>query len=109
MTDAQRIARVKSYFDANTEGLTDEVASAYLADAKDALLNTLYPFEAHYPADAEVPGRYEGLWCELAARYFSRKGGLGEQVHLENGIHRHWTSSDDSDLLRRVVPYAIVR
>lgn len=107
MTD---VDRMKSYFDPNTEGLTDEVAEAYLADAKDAVLNTLYPFDGHYPEYAEVPARYNGLMCELAARMFSRRGGLGETQHIENGIHRNWASSDDSDLLRRIVPYArIVR
>lgn len=109
MTDAQRIERVKSYFDPNTEGLTDEVASVYLADAKDTVLITLYPFEGHYPEEAEVPARYEGLWCELAARMFSRRGGLGETQHIENGIHRNWDSSDDSDLLRKIVPFARLR
>nr|DAV01104.1 MAG TPA: hypothetical protein [Bacteriophage sp.] len=109
MTDAQRIERVKSYFDPNTEGLTDEVASFYLDSAKDTVLLALYPFSAHFPEDAEVPLRYEGVWCELAARMFSRRGGLGETMHIENGIHRDWYSSDDSDLLRKIVPLAIVR
>ena len=109
MTDAQRVERVKSYFDPDTEGLTDEVASSYLASSKDVVLNRLYAFAGNFPDDAEVPSRYEGLWCELAARRFSRRGGLGEQVHLENGIHRHWQTSDDSDLLSTIVPYAIVR
>ena len=107
MTDEERIARVKSYFDA--DALDDDTASAYLAIAKDTVLDQLYSFAALYPEDAEVPAKYEGAWCELAARYFSRKGGLGEQMHLENGIHRHWYSSDDRDLLSRIIPYASVR
>ena len=107
MTDAERIARVQSFFDAGT--LSDAEAEAYLAIAQDTLLNTLYPFSSHYPEDATVPTRYDGIWCELAARYFSRKGGLGETMHIENGIHRDWYSSDDRDLLSRVIPFAVVR
>lgn len=107
MTDAQRIARVQSYFDAGY--LSSEEASAYLAIAKDAVLNMLYAYESNFPEDAEVPARYEGVWCELAARYFSRKGGLGETMHIENGIHRDWYSSDDRDLLSRIIPYMVVR
>ena len=107
MTDAQRIARVQSYFDAGY--LSDTEASAYLASAKDVVLNTLYAFESNYPAEAEVPSRYEGVWCELAARLFSRKGGLGQTMHIENGIHRDWYSSDDRDLLARIIPYMVVR
>ena len=107
MTDAQRIERVKSYFDPNTEGLTDEVASFYLDSAKDTVLLALYPFSAHFPEDAEVPLRYEGLWCELAARMFSRRGGLGETQHIENGIHRNYGSADIPDgMLAEIVPYA---
>ena len=109
MTDAQRIERVKSYFDPNTEGLTDDVASFYLDSAKDTVLVTMYPFASHFPEDADVPARYEGLMCELAARMFSRRGGLGETMHIESGIHRAWYRSDDSDLLRRITPMAIVR
>ena len=63
MTDAERIARVQSFFDAGT--LSDAEAEAYLAIAQDTLLNTLYPFSSHYPEDATVPTRYEGIWCEL--------------------------------------------
>lgn len=107
MTDAERIARVQGFFDEGV--LSDSEAEAYLAVAKDAVLNTLYAFAANYPEEAEVPARYEGLMCELAARRFSRKGGLGETMHIENGIHRDWYSSDDSDLLRMIVPYAVVR
>lgn len=107
MTDAERISRVQSFFDAGL--LPDEEASAYLDIAKEVVLNRLYSFASNYPEEAEVPSRYEGVWCELAARYFSRKGGLGETMHIENGIHRDWYSSDDRDLLARIIPFAVVR
>lgn len=107
MTDQERISRVKSYFD--PDALTEAEASAYLAIAKDTVLDQLYAFAGIYPENATVPAKYEGAWCELAARYFSRKGGLGETMHIENGIHRDWYSSDDRDLLSRIIPYASVR
>lgn len=107
MTDAQRIARVQSYFDEGYLSAAD--AEAYLNIAKDTVLDQLYPSLSIYPEDATVPLKYEGAWCELAARYFSRKGGLGETQHIENGIHRNWYSSDDRDLLSRIIPMAVVR
>lgn len=107
MTDAQRIARVQSYFDAGA--LSDTEAQAYLAQAKDAVLDQLYISVSNYPEDAAVPRKYEGAWCELAAFYFARKGGLGETQHIENGIHRNWYSSDGREILARVVPFAVVR
>lgn len=105
MTDAERIIRVQSFF---VDGvLPDGEASAYLDQAKHTVLNRLYPFT--YTAEAEIPARYEADWCELAARLFSRKGGLGETQHSENGISRVWGTSNDEDLLQRIVPYAKVR
>lgn len=107
MTDAERIARVQSYFDAGT--ISDAEAQAYIDATKGDVLTQLYAFASNYPEDAEIPARYEWLWCELSARRFSRRGGLGETQHIENGIHRNWYSSDDSDLLRKIIPYAVVR
>lgn len=107
MTDEQRIARVQSYFDEGA--ITASEAEAYLAIAKDTVLDQLYPSLSIYPEDASVPLKYEGAWCELAARYFSRKGGLGEVLHIENGVHRTWFSADDRDLLSRIIPMAVVR
>lgn len=112
MTDAERIERVKSFFDRDMPtSPTTEEASSYLAIAKGTVLNRLYAFNKSRVEGEEltVPERYEGEWCELAARYFSRKGGLGETMHIENGIHRDWYSSDDRDLLARIIPYAAVR
>jgi len=107
MTDAEMITRIKNFFDAGT--LSDAEAEAYLNVAKDTVLNTLYAYNSNYPEDAVVPTRYHALTCELAARRFSRKGGLGETMHIENGIHRDWYSSDDRDLLSMIMPYAVVR
>lgn len=107
MTDAEKITRVQGYFDEGT--VSDAEATFYLSVAKEAVLNALYAYTSNYPEDAEVPRRYEGVQCELAARRFSRKGGLGETMHIENGIHRDWYSSDDRDLIATIIPYAVVR
>lgn len=107
MTNAEKIAMVQSFFDAGT--VSDTKAGAYLTVAKHVVLTTLYAFAGNYPDGADVPARYEILQCELAARRFAREGGLGETQHIENGIHRHWYSSDDSDLLRQITPFASVR
>ena len=106
MTDNEKIARVQVLLgnDARADSTT---ITAYLAIAADSLLDHLYPFGV--PSDVSgVPSAYEGVQCELAARYFARRGGLGETFHIENGIHRDWYSSDDRDLLSRVVPYGKV-
>ena len=53
-----------------------------------------------------MPAEYEMLQCELAARYFFRRGGEGEITHSENGISRGYGSVNDEDLLMEVIQVA---
>lgn len=106
MTDSEKIIRVQKLL--NNDPRADQATvTIYLEAAKDTLLETVYPFGVPAGVDG-VPSYHEGDQCELAARYFSRQGGMGETVHLENGIHRHWDTPDDADILRRVIPYGKV-
>jgi len=106
MTDAEKIIRVQQWLgnDPRADGRSIMI---YLAAANEALLEAMYPFGVPSGVTG-VPSTHVGLQCELAARYFARQGGLGETVHLENGIHRHWASPDDADLLNKVIPYGKV-
>lgn len=106
MTIEQKLKRVQTLL-MNDETATSEIVLEYIEMAKETVLYTLYPFgipDGVY----EVPARYEGVQCELAARYFARRGGLGETMHIENGIHRDWYSSDDREILAKITPYAKV-
>ena len=112
MTTADKIAMVKTLL-SNDENATDSVVASYLTLARQTLLRTLYPYGCYDEDGIEVtnpllPARYDGLHCELAARYFARRGGLGEVAHNENGINRTWASEDDTDLLKQVCPMAKV-
>ena len=106
MTTEAMIARTKTFL-MDDPTATDAVVLVYLDIAHDAIMNTLYPFAV--PEDATMPEKYQGLQCELAARYFARRGGLGETAHSENGVNRSWYSSDDRDILAKVTPFASVR
>ena len=106
MTDAEKIIRMQNWL-GNDPRATQQTCAAYLSAANEALLEAMYPFGIPSGVTG-VPSRHEGLQCELAARYFARQGGLGESVHLENGIHRHWDSPDDADILNKVIPYGKV-
>ncbi len=106
MTNNDKIKRVQTLL------MYDETADVttvqeYLDMSKETVLATLYPFGIP-DGVTEVPSMYEAVQCELAARYFARRGGLGETFHIENGIHRDWYSSDDREVLARIVPYAKV-
>lgn len=107
MTTEQMVEKVKTMLDNDPEA-TDAVVEAYLGIAEDAVLDQLFPYG--YDVDnITLPARYHGAQCTLAARYFARRGGLGEVSHNENGVNRAWYSSDDRDVLSRIVPKAKVR
>ena len=100
MTTAEKIEYVQSIVD--DPAATDALVGTLLTKAKFAVLNRRYPFGI--PEDVtDVPAQYEINQCDLAVRYFLRKGGEGEQIHNENGIHRHYGSVNDEDILMEVM------
>lgn len=106
MTDAEKLALVKALI--NDNNIADTTVTAYLALSKDRLRERIYPFVdftettsgggEKYP----LPTKYDRTQCELAARMLDRRGIEGETVHVENGVHRHYASCDDADILGRV-------
>ena len=106
MTQSEKVALVTALVDNDIEA-TPELVAVYLSVAKDAILKRRYPFGS-CDGCCFVPAEYEVLQCQLAARYFLRRGGEGEITHSENGINRTYGSVNDSDLLQEIVPYAKV-
>lgn len=104
MTDAEIITQVVAIQKCSTED-----ASAYLALAKDKVLDRLYPDIARRSADdLVVPNCYSGLLIELTIRLLQREGQQGEHTHREEGTERLYFTPDDDDLLCRVTPFAVV-
>jgi len=106
MTNAEKIAMVKVLVESDPEA-TDEVVSAYLSLAVNAMIERLFPYDSNRN-EADVPVRYDMTQCELAARYFLRRGGQGEINHEENGVNRQYGTVDDEDILKRLTPFAKV-
>ena len=104
MTDAEKITMVQTLVESDP-GATDAVVSVYLNLACNAMLERLYPYDSDRD---EIPSRYDTIQCELAARYFLRRGGQGEINHEENGVNRTYGTVDDEDILKRLTPYAKV-
>ena len=105
MTNEEKILNGQTLVE-NDEAATDALVSVYLSQAKAAILRRLYPFGI--PEDADVPPIYEYSQCELASRYFLRRGAQGEVAHNENGVNRTYGSVNDEDILREIMPYAKV-
>ena len=106
MTKADKIAMVKTLAESDP-GATDEVVAVYLNLACGAMLERLYPYDSN-KTESDLPVRYDTIQCELAARYFLRRGGQGEINHEENGINRQYGTIDDDDILKRLTPFAKV-
>ena len=104
MTDSEKTAMVKTLVESDAEA-TDDVVAVYLDLAKSAMLERLYPYDA---SQTDIPSRYDAIQCELAARYFLRRGGQGEINHEENGVNRQYGTVDDEDILKRLTPFAKV-
>lgn len=107
MTQAEMILQVQTLCQNDPEA-TDGLVSMYLSQAEATLLSHLYRAYGAVPEGATLPAINQYDQCELAARYFLRRGGQGEAAHSENGVNRTYGSVDDQDILRRVMPYARV-
>lgn len=107
MTDQEKISTVQVLVE-NDPTATDAVVTVYLAKAESAILRRLYPYGIPSTVTDLIPEKYELLQCELASRYFLKRGAEGEYIHDENGTNRHYGSVNDEDLLSEVVPYAKV-
>ena len=105
MNDTEKITTVQTLVE-NDERATDSLVTVYLSNAEATILRRLYPFGI--PEGATVPPIYEFSQCELAARYFLRRGAQGETAHSEDGVNRTYGSPNDEDILREVMPFARV-
>ena len=84
----------------------DNVLLSYLEQAKDVILNRMYPYgtDEEY-AQMDVPKRFEFKQIRIAAYFMNKRGAEGEVQHIENGIHRNYKSSDvPEDMLWDVFP-----
>lgn len=103
MTDSEKLAQLRLITEADDD---EAVLLSYLAQAKDVILNRMYPYleEGAY-TDLTIPSRFDWKQIRIAAYFMNKRGAEGETQHIENGIHRNYKSSDvPEDMLWDVFP-----
>lgn len=108
MTREEMIAQVSEMAEES-----DSVAVGYYLDnAAEVILNTMYPFNEDWETETgelpTIPVRYENLQMRIAVIFLNKRGADGESMHIENGINRHYSTTDvPADLRRQIVPKAV--
>lgn len=102
MTDETMMTLLRSMTDETDE----DVLSAFLELAGDTVLHRTYPCVKDY-TDLPVPEDYKSVQLRIAAYFLNKRGADGENVHLENGTHRHYEAADvPPSLLSEIIPFA---
>lgn len=103
MTDAEKLAILKDMLDSG-DTTSDEIANAYLAAAKQAVINLAYPFGN---GSEVMPEKYDYEQIEIALYMLNRRGSEGETAHVEGGTSRTFEVADIPISLRcRITAYA---
>lgn len=104
MTDSEMLGYIRTMGGFTVDEDPDTVLSAYLTEAKDAIMNRAYPFGV--PEETDFPAKYEILACKIAIEQLDKRGAEGQLSHSENGISRTYANGYiTSDLLQTVVPH----
>ena len=111
MTDAQKLQTLKTLLDDGTGYLpSDAKLNTYLDLSRLEILSWKYHLIGGVPADVlEVPSLDEGAQIYAVIAGYTHAGAEGEQIHIENGVHRHFIYEDMIGYIRNhVLPYVRV-
>lgn len=102
-----------------TDETDDSILSASLENAKQVIINHLYPFIEYVTETDEetgdvtkrevihdMPARYDALQVRIAAYFLNKRGADGQVQHNENNVYRYYESGDvPKSLLDEITPY----
>ena len=111
MTDAEKLLTLKTLLDDGTGYLpSDAKLNTYLDLSRLEILSWKYHLVGGIPSDvSDVPSVDEGAQIYAVVAGYTHAGSEGEQMHIENGVHRRFIYSDMIDYIRdHVLPYARV-
>lgn len=114
MTKTEKIEQLKVFVSsteigniiADTGKNENEVLSAYLTVAENAIMDKIMPYRTGVET---LPAKHDMIHIELAAYYIHRIGSEGESSHTENGISRRYENGYiPPSLLQRLTPQVSV-
>ena len=110
MTDAQKLATLKTLLEDGGDVPSDDKLNTYLSVAASEILAWQYHLVGGVPSDVtDVPAKYEGVQIYAVVAGYTQAGAEGEQTHIENSVHRHFRYSDMLDYIHNnVLPFVRV-
>lgn len=95
MTDAQKLTTIKTLLSDGGELPSDDKLQTYLTLAASEILAWIYHLVGGVPTGVvDVPARYNGTQIYAVIAGYTHAGAEGEHLHLENGVHRHFSYDD---------------
>ena len=110
MTDEQKLLTIKTLLDDGGDVPSDEKILVYLDLSAGEILNWKYHLVGGVPSDVtDVPSVDEGAQIYAVIAGYTHAGAEGEELHIENGVHRHFMYADMLGYIRNhVLPYVRV-
>lgn len=104
MEDSTKLTLLKSMTDETDE----DILSAFLEMAEQAILTRLYPGETD-TSTFDMPSKYDHTQVQISAYLINKRGADGESLHIENGTHRSYESGGIPDsMMKDVIPFVKV-
>lgn len=111
MTDAQKLTTLKVLLEDGSGYMpSDETLNTYIKLSENEILSWMYHLVGGVPDDVDgVPDKYETIQIYAVLAGWTHAGAEGQQVSIENGVHRHFAYVDMLDYIHNnVLPYARV-
>ncbi len=104
MTSEEKLAMLKILLDDGGTLPSDAKLNAYLSLSETEILQWMYHMIGGVPNDVvAVPSQYEVTQIYAVVAGYTHAGSEGQDMHIENGVHRNFKYSDMMDYIHNHV------
>lgn len=111
MTDAQKLTTLKVLLEDGSGYMpSDDTLKVYINLSGNEILSWMYHLVGGVPDSVDgVPDKYETIQIYSVLAGWTHAGAEGQEMSIENGVHRKFSYSDMIDYIHNnVLPYARV-